>query len=123
MTFAEILDIEDANTNRIYLYRAGKFLKVYEHSAFLFHRYIADFKLSRRFIKTVNRYVISLGFPEANLKKWLYAYPVQELDEKRLVCDIEKSVDEVEYQEWTELARVQANPGDRYTVHTSVIEH
>ncbi len=122
MTYAEILSLEDNNENKIYLFREGSFLKAYEHSAFLFHRYIHEFKLSRRFIKTVNRPVISLGFPESSLKKWFYAYPVDTISEKLLCVDIEKSVDEVEYQNWTEIARIEANPGDRFTVHTGIIE-
>lgn len=49
MTFSEILAVEDANTDRIYLYREGLFLKAYERSAFLCHRHVHAFKLSRRF--------------------------------------------------------------------------
>ena len=122
MTFSEILAIEDNNTDKIYLWREGMFLKAYEHSAFLCYRHVHEFKLSRRFIKTVNRHVVSLGFPESALKKWMWAFPVHELAEKQLVCELEKTVDEVDYQQWLELASVIANPGDRYTVHTSVIE-
>lgn len=122
MTFAEILSLEDSNQNKIYLFKEGSFFKAYEHSAFLFHRYIHEFKLSRRFIKTVNRPVISLGFPEASLRKWFYAFPINTISEKLLCVDLEKSIDEVEYQNWTELARIEANPGDRFTVHTGVIE-
>ncbi len=122
MTFAEILSLEDKNYDKIYLYKEGSFLKAYEHSAFLFHRHIHEFKLSRRFIKTVNRPVISLGFPELSLNKWFYSFKVDRISDKVLCVDIEKTVDEVEYQDWTELARVQANSGDRFTVHTSIIE-
>ena len=43
---------------------------------------------------------------------------------ERLWCvNTGKSIDEIEYQNWLELARVQANPGDRYTTYTSVIEN
>lgn len=123
MNYSEILCLEDANTSKIYLHREGDFLRAYEHSAYFFHRYVSDFKLSRRFIQVVNRYVISLSFPSATLKKWLYAYPCQEYTKDILVCDIEKPWNEIEYQNWTELARIEANPGDRYTVYTSIIEH
>ena len=122
MTFAEILALEDPNLDKIYLFREGKFLKAYEHSAYLFHRNIQAFKLSYRYVKTVNRNVVSLGFPEAVKNKWLHGFPVHEADEKMLVCDSPFRFDETEYYAWLELARVQANPGDRYTVHTSVIE-
>ena len=121
MTFAQILESEDSNRNKIILYREGIFLKAYEHSAFLCFKYIHSFKLSYRFIKSVNRYVISLGFPDATLKKWTYAYPVRVVGEKILVCDIDKDVDEVEYHNWVELCRATANAGDKYTPHTAII--
>ena len=122
MTYREILDREETNADKIYLYREGMFLKAYEQSAFLCHTHVHPFKLSRRFIKSVNRHVISLGFPEASLKKWLWAFPVNELSEKVLVCEIGHRVEENELQQWRELAAIEANPGDRYTVHTSQIE-
>lgn len=122
MTFAEILALEDPNQDKIYLFREGKFLKAYEHSAYLFHRNIQAFKLSYRYIKTVNRNVVSLGFPEAVRGKWLHDFPVHEVNDKMLVCESPFRFDETEYYAWLELARVEANPGDRYTVHTSVIE-
>ncbi len=53
MTYKEILDREDTNGSTEVLYREGMFLKAYEHSAYLCHRYIHPFKLSRRFVKTV----------------------------------------------------------------------
>lgn len=122
MTYAEILNLEDTNADKIYLFREGVFLKAYEHSAFLCFTYVHPFKLSRRFIKSVNRHVISLGFPELSLKKWLWAYPVNQVTDKLLVCETGHKVEEVAYQNWAEMASVAANPGDRYTPHTSLIE-
>ena len=42
-------------------------MKAYERSAFFAHTLIHEFKLSKRYIKTVNMDVISLGFPELHL--------------------------------------------------------
>ena len=39
-------------------------MKAYERSAFFAHMLIHEFKLSKRYIKTVNMDVISLRFPE-----------------------------------------------------------
>ena len=122
MTFAEILEIEDTNKDKIFLHAEGGFYKAYEHSAFLFHTRIKDFKLSYRFIKVVNRQVISLGFPMDSLARWSYNYPLTQLQDKLFCLEINETIDEVEYQNWTELARVCANPQDRYTVQTSIIE-
>lgn len=100
MTYAEILAIEDTNVDKIYLHRAGAFLHVFEHSAYFFHRYVHPFKLHRKFIKSVNRYVIYLEIPEAALNKWLFSYTVREVSERLLVCDFEQRLDEVSYQNW-----------------------
>ena len=65
MTFHEIISRESQNEDSIYLYREGMFMKAYERSAFFAHTLIHEFKLSKRYIKTVNMDVISLGFPES----------------------------------------------------------
>jgi len=71
MTFAEILSLEETNWNTVYLYREGIFLKAYQHSACLMHLHIHEFKLSKRYIKSVNENVYSLGFPQSSVPKWL----------------------------------------------------
>lgn len=65
MTFHEIISNESQNEDSIYLYSEGMFMKAYERSAFFAHTLIHEFKLSKRYIKTVNMDVISLGFPES----------------------------------------------------------
>lgn len=74
MTFREIIGREEQNTDSIWLYREGMFMKAYERSAFFAHTLIHAFKLSKRYIKTVNMDVISLGFPEQTIPKWLNGY-------------------------------------------------
>lgn len=64
MTFREIISREEQNNDSIWLYREGMFMKAYERSAYFAHTLIHEFKLSRRYVKTVNMDVISLGFPE-----------------------------------------------------------
>ena len=67
MIFYEIISNESQNEDSIYLYREGMFMKAYERSAFFAHTLIHEFKLSKRYIKTVktvNMDVISLGFPK-----------------------------------------------------------
>ena len=75
MTFHEIISNESQNEDSISLYREGMFMKAYERSAFFAHTLIHEFKLSKRYIKTVNMDVISLGFPKSlassTQKKWL----------------------------------------------------
>lgn len=122
MTYREILELEDRNTSRVILHMEGKFLRAYEHSAFLFHQYVQSFKLSYRYIRTVNRYVISLGFPAESSRKWMGNFPMTRMGENSFVFDINKSVDEVMYNNWREMVAGTANPGDKYTVQTRLIE-
>lgn len=120
MTFKEITEREDNNKDSIWLYREGMFLKAYEHSAFLVHTQIHQFKLSLRYIKTVNRDVISLGFPAETLNKWMYGYVVEQVSEVLYRCGSRTGFDEVAYHNWRECVKI--NEGDHFTPHTAVIE-
>ena len=120
MTFKEIIERENQNVDSIWLYREGMFMKAYERSAFFAHTFIHEFKLSKRYIKTVNMDVISLGFPEQTIPKWLNGYVYEWEQDGLLRCHMRKVFDEVEFHNWKEVVRV--NVGDRFTPHTAVIE-
>ncbi len=120
MTFKEIILREEQNEDSIWLYREGMFMKAYERSAFFAHTLINEFKLSNRYIKTVNMDVISLGFPEQTVPKWLNGYVYEYVQDGLIRCRMRKKFDEVEFHNWKEV--VSVNVGDRYTPHTSVIE-
>ena len=120
MTFREIIEREDHNVDSIWLYREGMFMKVYERSAFFAHTLIHEFKLSKRYKKTVNMDVISLVFPEQTIQKWLNGYVYEWVQDGLLRCHMRKAFDEVEFNNWKE--GVSVNVGDRFTVHTAVIE-
>jgi len=52
---------------KIFLYKQGVFWTAYEQSALILSRH-KPLKISVRFVKTVNRKVISVGFPDATHK-------------------------------------------------------
>lgn len=120
MTFSEILSREENNRNTVYLYKEGIFLKAYERSAYLVYMNIHEFKVSRRYVKSVNQEIFSLGFPESSAPKWLYGYRYTWITDRIVMCEINKECDEVGYHAWKET--VPVNASDRYTVHTRVIE-
>ena len=62
MTTKDIIDYEDSNKNTIRIYKEGLFGKAYERSAFLLCR-MKPLKPTIKFIKKVNRSVISVGLP------------------------------------------------------------
>jgi hypothetical protein len=95
-------------------------MKAYERSAYFAHTLIHEFKLSKRYIKSVNMDVISLGFPEQTVPKWLNGYVYEYVQDGLIRCRTRKKFDEVEFHNWKEVANV--NVGDRFTPHTSVIE-
>lgn len=123
MNYKDILDMEDGNRTRIYLHLEGKFLRAYNQSAFLFWDRITRFKLTRRFVKAVNTYMIYLGFPIESKGKWLRDYKLEQLSDKLyLVEPGGKPIEDTEYTQFEEAARLDTEAKDRYTIHTSVIE-
>lgn len=70
-TLSSILSKESNNTRMIYFYREGVFYKAYEKSAYLFVKHVKPFRLKRRFVKSVKREVISVGFPTNSLYSFL----------------------------------------------------
>lgn len=120
MTFREIISREEQNEDSIWLYREGMFMKAYERSAFFAHTLIHEFKLSKRYIKTVNMDVISCGFPQQTVPKWLNGYVYEYVEDGLIRCHMRRRFDEVEFHNWKEV--VSVNVGDRYTPHTAVIE-
>ena len=74
--------------------------------------YVHVFKLSKRYLKTVNKNVISLGFPEQTLPKWLNGYVYEWVQDGLLRCRMRKKFDEVEFHNWKEVAfEVDLNEG------------
>lgn len=122
MTYKEIISREEENTDSIYLYREGMFMKAYDRSAFLAYTQIHEFKLSMRYIKTVNMDVVSLGFPESTIPKWLNSFFYEYIADGLIRCRSRKPFDEVEFNNWKELIKVRVNVSERYTPHTSIIE-
>lgn len=121
MTIAEILSLERGNKRLLRLHREGMFLKAYEHSAFLIHNYVYPFKLSLKYVKTVHQDVISLGFPEKTLEKWLHGYTfTRSEDGMHLCCQSKHEVGEEEFDIWKATARV--NDYTRFTPQTAAIE-
>lgn len=80
----EILSIEQENQSSVYFYREGAFYKAYEHSAYLFVHHVKPFRLKRRFVKSVKREVISVGFPTNSLTNYFSSDKIREKGMKNL---------------------------------------
>ena len=68
MKILEILELEQNNTSVI-LHKEGLFWRVYEHSAYLFAKYIKEYNLTKKFYKNVKQEVVYLGFPQNSVSK------------------------------------------------------
>lgn len=73
----EILSNESENTHSIYLYREGVFYKAYERSAYLFVKNVKPFMVKKRFVKSVNQEVVSIGFPTNSLHNYFEKDKIQ----------------------------------------------
>lgn len=95
----EILSKESENTHSIYLYREGVFYKAYEHSAYLFVKNVKPFMIKKRFVKYVNRDVVSIGFPTNSLHNYFEKDKIQE-DERMAAVVLDVSIDSSVFLEW-----------------------
>lgn len=82
MTVKELIDIEKSNTNRIILHSEGMFWRAYEISAYLFCTHIKPFKPMKKYVKSVNDDIISIGFPKN--QKYFEGMNVTELEGNRV---------------------------------------
>lgn len=92
----------------IRLVEANGFFRAYDKSAFLFHQVIAQHKVTRKFVKNINRDVVYIGFPVGRLlerigdrshKKTEFGYDVE------LAPD--ELPDEAKYDEWRSTVPVE----------------
>lgn len=100
MTLKEIFDIEQGNSELVYLYSEGLFWKAYEKSAFRMVRYVGKFKETKRFIKYLGTDIISIGFPKAGEEKFLAAATIEKREETGMIVRIGEPFEEREFQDW-----------------------
>ncbi len=78
MTTKQILELEDANLqfNTIHLIKEGLFWRAYERSAYLFSKHFwVDITVNGGYVKSVERDVHYVGFPDRSLQKVLDKLP------------------------------------------------
>lgn len=105
-TIKEILKEErGCESGSLVLFLEGKFWKAYEKSAYALTR-LYNFKPSKRFIKLVGEEVISVGFPQEQLSKYLPS-AVLEQDRKRCRAHLEYAFEDCAFLEWKSSTRVK----------------
>ena len=71
MRIKEILEIENANTGSINLFKEGICWKVYEKSALRFVKNIREYRVFRKYVKAVKQDIAYFAFPESALPEIL----------------------------------------------------
>ena len=84
-----------ADYNAIHLFLEGSFLRAYEFSAWLCHRFIHEFTPTHRTNKGVDKDIIFVGFPLTSLQKWTpTGADCKEQEEKHFCILLRQELDE-----------------------------
>lgn len=97
----EILQTESGNTDKIHFYREGVFYKAYERSAYAFVTQVKAFQVKKRFIKSVNREVVSIGFPTHSLHSYFGQEQIKESGNTAIIS-LHTPIERKDYEVWRE---------------------
>lgn len=99
MTIEDIVKAENDNDHTIILFREGIFWKAYEKSAYAFCKHIKTFLIKKKFIKSINEEIVSIGFPISSTQMILQGRPILLEEEKKMIVSI-GSIDQEEFLIW-----------------------
>jgi hypothetical protein len=99
MTIEDIVKAEVENNNTIILLREGIFWKAYEKSAYAFCKHVKPFMVKKKYIRTINDEIVSIGFPMSSTKTILQGRTVLLEEEKRMVVSIDQ-IDHEGFMTW-----------------------
>ena len=100
MRLKEKINAETKTEPFVFLHREGLFWKVYEWSAMRFDKEIRSYKLQKRFIRTVDQDVVSLGFPDSKLKDLLVDKTFEEITPAYIKVTVSQTYDEETFNQW-----------------------
>ena len=117
----EIIAREDANTGRIYLYGLGGFFRAYQQSAFMFVRDYAPFRPIKRYVNSLGREVVSIGFPKGSLLKYFEPATIVKESDDIIYCECTTPADVEEFGKWVDSIEIKpATPATTATTATHV---
>lgn len=100
MNLKEKLEAEQQDEPLVFLYMEGMFWKAYEQSAMRFTKEVKAYRLQKRFVKTVNSEIVSIGFPDGSLQDVLKGRDFMKVNEKLLSFRVETAFTAAEFDEW-----------------------
>ena len=105
-TIKDILqDERTRESGQLVLFLEGKFWKAYEQSAYILTK-CYNFKPSKRFVKLIGEDVISVGFPQEQLPKYLPNATFVE-DGKKIYATVNTPCDRLAFLEWKSSTRIK----------------
>ena len=121
MKIAEILEIENANTGSINLFKEGICWKVYEKSAWRFVKNIREYRVFRKYVKAVKQDIAYFVVPESALPEILLTIETKHssfhtLPKSEIFIEIQRFTDTVGFEEW------KASKDTMYSVSASGTE-
>lgn len=114
-TIIQILAKEDANSNKIFLYREGIFYKAYERSAYAFVTTVQQFMVKKKLVKCVGREVVSLGFPTDSIGSHFAKEAILETD-NGVEIQLGSEIDIPAFEAWKQGIAMTARPQVRQQV-------
>ena len=109
-SFEQIIKFESEKPHGVVrLVEANGFYRAYNHSAYLFHQAIAKHKVTKKFVKNINKELVYIGFPADRL---LERIGTRSHKKTEFGYDVELTADELPsdegYDEWRETVPTEA---------------
>jgi len=127
MTVKEILEIENANTGSINLFKEGICWKVYEKSAWRFVKNIREYRVLRKYVKAVKQDIAYLAFPESALPEILLTVEKRHASshtvrKSEIFVEIQGFTDTVGFEEWKAEIDHRCDKGKSKDLETKIDE-
>lgn len=100
MNLKDKIDAERQDEPLILLYMEGMFWKAYEQSAMRFTKEVKAYKLLKRFVKTVSREIVSMGFPDGSLEDVLKGREFTRVNDKLVSFRVDTAFTADEFEAW-----------------------
>lgn len=118
MNLKEKLETELQDEPLVFLYMEGMFWKAYEQSAMRFTKEVKAYRLQKRFVKTVNSEIVSMGFPNGSLQDVLKGRDFMKVNDKQLSFRVETAFTAAEFEEWKSTLPRESEGGSSFSVAT-----
>lgn len=117
MQLKEIIKIEEENKADIHLHKDGIFWRAYNVSAFQFSKYLREFKVNKRLVKSIQGEMAYLGFPEKTMTTVIQLseqnnYEIRQSDTHIQILGL-PAIMGSDYSEWFTALPLNTNPINR----------